>query len=89
MKFKQPRSGDTEANYVSARRPRYGERCGVGTGECSELAVDVADGGSPDCQMPLCAAHKEEFVALMKLINEMTPNQIAAFDNAITKAERK
>ena len=83
MNFKQPRCSSTPHNFVSVRAPSSGELCGVGSGECKELAIDVADGGSVDCQLPVCAAHKDEFIALSRLVNEMTPNQIRRFSDAI------
>lgn len=88
MNFKNPRCKDTPDGFVSARKPKSGELCGVGNGECSKIAIDVADGGGAG-EMPVCEGHKREFIALSKLLNEMTPNQLMDFEKAVTKAEEK
>lgn len=89
MNFKAPRCKDTDPKLRKLRdvQPEEGIRCEVGRGECPELAVEAQDryDGQP---FYLCAQHSKEFAALAVLIEEMTPNQIQAFSDAITKAER-
>lgn len=89
MKFKEPRDKNTDPHLLKLRDVSLSEnvQCEVGRGECKNLAVECHDDG---CGGPffLCAQHVEEFIALSKLIYEMTPNQISNFALAMEKAER-
>lgn len=88
MNFKAPRDPNTKVPDWKIRDvlPSEGIHCQVGSGECLELAVESQDDGSGH-EFFVCSQHAKEMIALEKLIAEMTPNQIKAFDGVIRNAE--
>jgi hypothetical protein len=90
MNFKRPRDPNTRATNWKLRDldPKDNFKCFVGRGECDNPATEVqSDGFGGECFV--CAEHAKEMAALDVLMQEMTPNQIQAFENAIKKAESK
>jgi hypothetical protein len=88
MNFKSPRCKDTDPHLIKIRdvAPEEGIRCEVGMGECSEFAVEAQDNGAGG-PFYLCNQHLKEFKELAVLIAEMTPAQIAKFEDCVVKAE--
>jgi len=87
MNFKAPRDPNTESPFEKLRDAKPGEICSVGSGECTEQAVEVQD-DTEGGEFFLCAIHVKEFHALGKLIAEMPPSQISKFENAVKDAEQ-
>lgn len=85
MNFKPPRDPNTPDGVLVLRIPGPGELCQVGSGECTKPAAEAHDNGAGG-EFLVCADHAIEVRALSRLINEMTPNQIAQFEGAIAKA---
>lgn len=68
--------------------PRESHPCFVGSGECLINAAYEMDDGAGG-KVYICIPHKLEFERIEKLVSEMSPEQMAQFEAAIKKAERK
>jgi hypothetical protein len=87
MKFKEPRCKDTDPHLMKIRdvAPSENIRCEVGSGECSELAIESQDNGCGG-EFFLCKQHAIEFEQFARLVAEMTPNQVTVLEDSIKKA---
>lgn len=60
--------------------------CFVGSGECNTPARWWIDDGGGS-RVTICAEHKKEFDALEKIVDEMPPDQVMRFAEAIARAD--
>lgn len=88
MNFKSPRDPNTPTGIKVIRTFRADENfpCHIGSGECSEPAVEAHDDGSGG-EFLVCAKHLPEVEAFSKLVNEMSKAQMQKLSNEIKKAE--
>lgn len=68
--------------------PGEAHACFVGSGECNINAAYEIDDDSGG-KAYICIHHKLEFERIKKLINEMSPEEVAEFKDAIRKAEQE
>lgn len=90
LNYKAPRDPNTKSVVEKVRDVAESERvqCQVGSGECSNLAVEAQDDGSGGLFF-VCRDHLSEVYAFGKLVAEMTPFQMSELDRLITSAEGK
>lgn len=84
MNFKAPRDPNTPTMIKILRTysPDENFPCHVGSGECSEPAVQAHDDGAGG-EFLVCAKHLPEVEAFAKLVNEMSKAQLQNISNEV------
>lgn len=90
LPLKAPRDPNTPSSVLVLRKiaPEENILCQVGSGECSELAVEAHDAGHGQ-EFYVCAKHVPEVHAFSKLVAEMTPAQMQKLQGLIQEEESK